>query len=89
MDGKLLNAKLAIDDTRRPIHLMTRQKNSSPHNNQYTNKLSVTSLTIILGCIYGIAFIMALSWIVWLWKRRKTRINSQSNYNATSNCKFI
>ena len=35
-------------------------------------RASLFTLTALLGCIYGLAFILAVVWIVWLYLRRKT-----------------
>ena len=39
-------------------------------------RLSMFTLTALLGCIYGFAFLLAIVWIVWLWLRRKPTSSS-------------
>ncbi|KAI3381647.1 hypothetical protein SNEBB_010273 [Seison nebaliae] len=36
-----------------------------------TSRLPVYTLTAILGAIYGVAFVLAMAWVIWLWMRRK------------------
>ena len=35
-------------------------------------RVSLFTLTALLGCIYGLAFILAVVWVIWLYLRRKT-----------------
>lgn len=48
-------------------------------------KLSIYTLTTILGCIYGLAFILAISWIIWLWVRKKP-LNGRADYSSSRCC---
>ena len=48
-----------------PTYLSGSEYNSS-------TRISIFTLTALLGCIYGLAFILAIVWIIWLWLRRRS-----------------
>ncbi len=57
--------------------------NSTPlHKNFTSNQLSIITLSALLGCIYGVAFIMASTWIGWLWLKRRKR-KSESSFKSS------
>ncbi len=69
--------------------------NSTPsHKNFTSNQLSIITLSALLGCIYGVAFIIASTWVglLWLKRRRKSsefkssRIDTDFNTIDSSNC---
>ena len=43
------------------------------HKNFTSNQLSIITLSALLGCIYGCAFILASIWVSWLWIKRRKR----------------
>jgi len=60
-----------------------------------SNQLSIITLSALLGCVYGVAFIMASIWVGWLWFKRKrkakssfksTRIDSDFNTMDSATC---
>ena len=62
-------------------------------NEEEASRMSVLTLSALLGSIYGLAFIMAIVWVVWIWvKRRSTttpyktaaRITSSRSRDVTS-----
>ena len=46
-----------------------------PESEYSPTKVSLFTLTALLGVIYGLAFILAVVWIVWLYVKRKSRLS--------------
>jgi hypothetical protein len=47
-------------------------------------RYSILTLTVVLSCIYGLALVFGIVWIIWLYIRRKTMFslkNSQLDFN--------
>jgi hypothetical protein len=59
-------------------------KNMELENNNIPNKMSIFTLTALLGCIYGLAFILALIWIIWLYMKRKAMISFRKEHMHSS-----
>ena len=67
----------------------------SPSSKNFTsNQLSIITLSALLGCIYGVAFIIASTWVGFLWLKRRrkssefksSRIDTDFNTIDSSNC---
>ena len=69
----VVNSKQSTSTIINSIMSQTYFKNST--------KLSVYTLTTILGCIYGLAFVLAISWVVWLWMRRRSSYADSGLYS--------
>ena len=52
---------------------------STTDDNDSSTKISIFTLTILLACIYGLAFVLAVVWIVWLWLRKKANMREKSS----------
>ena len=51
---------------------------------QAPTRYSILTLTVVLSCIYGLALVFGIVWILWLYVRRKTMFslkNSQFDFN--------
>lgn len=47
-----------------------------------SSKFSVLTLISLLGLIYGLALVLAIVWILWLYMRRQQSTNSMKNLNS-------
>ncbi len=52
------------------------------HVDEESNKISVITLSALLGSIYGLAFIMGIIWVIWLWIRR--RAHSATSFKSSN-----
>jgi len=74
-----------ISVTKHPVNNIvsaTRARSTSKFTSTYLpeseyspTKVSLFTLTALLGVIYGLAFILAVVWIVWLYVKRKSRLS--------------
>ena len=42
------------------------------HVDEEESRMSVLTLSALLGSIYGLAFVMAVVWVVWIWLKRRS-----------------
>ncbi len=45
------------------------------NKDQETGRVSVITLSAVLGSIYGLAFILAVVWVLIVWFRKRSEIN--------------
>ena len=72
----VIDVKSSTSTTFTKLNIDAFSRNSS-------TRLSIFTLTTILGCIYGVAFMLAIVWVIWLWRRKKPIVNGLDEYGAT------
>ena len=60
--------------------------NLDAYSRNSSTRLSIFTLTTILGCIYGVAFMLAIVWVIWLWRRKKPLVSGLDEYRAPQCC---
>ena len=60
--------------------------NLDAYSRNSSTRLSIFTLTTILGCIYGVAFMLAIVWVIWLWRRKKPLVSGLDEYRVSPQC---